>query len=329
MDHYNIIYNSSHQVALTDIDVQPGPYCMSFGFDHDQLTRSIKRVGLINCPLIIRNSHKKFDIVTGYRRIHALKSLGWKTIPCRILSEFEMPPLKCLLLNLHDNLASRKFNEVEKAMVLSRLSSWVQRAEILKDYMPFLGLPSHGPTLDFYLRLNQELDEKIRESITKGHLSLHAVKLLLEMDNAAKMGIFQLILKLMFNVNQQKQLIDYLIDISTTAKIKIADILEERTLKDICCDTRLNNPQKVSSVLRTLRSRIFPRLIDAEETFKRMASGLDLPEGVRISYPPFFESPNYRMEVLFKNGEELEQKIVHLGRIKSFSRLHDPWEKDE
>jgi len=328
MSIYNNTEGSSQPVRLKDIEDQPGPYCMSFGFDIEPLKRSLRRAGLINSPLLIKNRHEQLDIIIGYRRIQALKSLNRDSISCRIVSYSELSDLECLLLNLHDNLSFREFNDVEKGMVLRRLSSWVPRDEILEHYMPFLGLSSHGPTLDFFLKLDEELDEKIKESIAEGHLSLHASKLLLEMDIDARLSVFQLISKLKFNVNQQKQLIEYILDISNNNQETISEILEDVSLKNICSDTRMNNPQKVHSLLRMLRSRIFPRLTDAEKTFKRTASALDLPGGVRIHYPPFFEAPNYRLEIFFKSGKELKDKIERLSRIKGVSKLRDPWETD-
>ena len=63
-----------HQVDIKDIDVRPGAYCMSFGFDLAPLTESIQRVGLINNPVLIRDGTEKLTIIVGYRRIHALKN---------------------------------------------------------------------------------------------------------------------------------------------------------------------------------------------------------------------------------------------------------------
>ena len=106
-----------HLISMEDIDDRPNrPYCMSFEFDLTPLIRSIEKVGFINLPLLIRNEDKTLDVVLGFRRIKALKSLGWEKIPCKIFSESEMSPLECLLLSLNDNLATRTFNEVEKAM---------------------------------------------------------------------------------------------------------------------------------------------------------------------------------------------------------------------
>ena len=119
---------------------------------------------------------------------------------------------------------------------------------------------------------------------------------------------------------------EYIIDISNNNQEAIPKILEDVSLKNICADTRMNNPQKVHSLLRMLRSRIFPRLTDAEKTFKRTASALDLPEGVRIHHPPFFEAPNYWLEIFFKSGEELKDKVERLSHTKGISKLRDPWE---
>jgi len=301
---------------------------MSYGFDVKKLIESIRRVGLINSPVLKKNRDGKLSVVIGYRRIHALKSMGWDKIPCRILSESELTPLECLLLNLHDNLCYRDFNVVEKSMALSRLSSWLQRDEILNNYMPLLGLPSHEPTFFIYCRLDKELEEEIKASLTKGQLSLYAAKMFLDMDIGARSSIFRCIITLKFNINQQKQLIDYLLDISRGNYGSIPDILKEKTLKNIYSDTRMNNPQKVNALIRVLRSRLFPQLTAAETAFKKMVSGLDLPKGVSIKFPPFFEAADYRMQILFKDGKDLKEKIERLSGTEELAKLHDPWEKD-
>jgi len=323
-----LVGSTQHLVDTKHMDDQPGPYCMSFGYDQEPLIRSIKRVGLINHPLLIAEQDGKLDIVMGFRRIHALKALNWEKIPCRIVSPSELSHKECLLLNLHENLSFRKFNEIEKAMILNRLSSVIQRHEILKDYMPILDLSPQGSTLDFYLRIEKELNQEAKNMIVKGHLSLQAAKLILEMDDEARSQITGFMKKLKFNFNQQKQLIEYMLDISHKYKKSIAGILEKEPVKKICSDARMNNPQKVNSVLKVLRTIRFPQLAEAEEKFKKNVSRLDLPDGIKINYPPFFEAPNYRMELVFKDGKDLQEKLNQLILKKGLWKLHDPWEKD-
>jgi hypothetical protein len=315
-------------VDLKDIDDRPGPYCMSFGFNSKPLLQSIKRIGLVNPPLVVENRQGEMTIIIGYRRIQALKSLGWNKIPCKVLSKSDLPPFECLLLNLHDNIAIRKLNDVEKGMVLSRLENYINRTEILEQYMPLLDLPSHEPTLVFFMKLEKNLEKVIKEYLVHGHITLGTAKVLLEMDIESRKQIFYLISSIKLNINQQAQLLDYLIDLSRIYSKSTPDILREHPLESICSDTRMNNPQKAKALLHQLRAKRFPILYQAEMTFKNKVLSLDLPKGIRINAPPYFEGPNYRLEVLFKHGKELIEKIKSLSSIGGLKELGNPWEED-
>ncbi|MDP6180940.1 MAG: ParB N-terminal domain-containing protein, partial [Desulfatiglandales bacterium] len=155
---------------LKDLDENPGPFCMSFGFDLRPLIRSIEKYGLINTPIVTSNSDGSPDVVAGYRRILALKALKMEKIPCRDLSNSELSPLELLLFSLYDNLATREFNEVEMGMIFNRLMPFVSRKETREHYMPLLNLPSHDPTLDIFLKL-EELDLSIRVSLVEKRIS--------------------------------------------------------------------------------------------------------------------------------------------------------------
>ena len=327
MDITEIIQIEPQLVDSSRIDDSPGPYCMSFGFDLTPLTQSISNIGLVNCPLLIEDKRGFFTVIAGYRRIKALKSLGWNRIPCRILTESKISPLKCLLLNVYDNLATRKLNEVEKGMILNRLCLWVKRNEVMEVYMPLLDLPSHEPTLLFYKKLEEELDPGIKEYLVQKNLSLQVAQMLLGMEPGARSNVFRIISNIKFNINQQKQLIDYIVDLSNIEVKTISEILKEPWVEGIFIDNQLNNPQKAKAILKLLRARRFPTLVKAEKLFKKRVSRLGLPEGATISAPPFFEDPHYRLELLFKEGKELREKVNRLSQTVSLEDLRSPWEK--
>jgi len=316
-----------HLIDPGRIDDSPGPYCMSFEFDIKPLMRSIKRVGLINSPILIEDSKGTMVVISGYRRIQAVKSLKWDNIPCRVLQESEFSPLECLLLNLHENLATRSLNNVEKGMVLSHLNPCLPLAEIMKDYMPLLDLPSHEETFDLFLKIEKELNENIKVYLARGHISLQVVRMLLDMDPVSVFPVFGLISSLKFNINQQIQLINYIVDISHIIRVPVIELLKEQALENICLNNNLNTPQKAKAVLRLLKTRRFPSLTQAEKTFNKMVSSLNLPKRVRIDPPVFFESPDYRIEILFKEGKELREKIERLFQMKGIEELGNPWER--
>ena len=315
-------------IGMNEIDETPGPYCMSFGFDLKPLILSIEKFGPVNTPFVTKNSDGRVDVVVGYRRVLAMKSLKWEKVPCIDLSNSEFSPSECLLLNLHDNIVTRKFNDVEKGMILSRLISHLPRKKILEHYMPLLDLPSNASTLDILVRV-EELDHQIRLSFAEGYLSIHTIKALLEMDPESRSLIFKWMSNIKFNLNQQKYFIEYTSDIAIKERKTIFELLDEKNFYGILEENRLNNPQKAKWILEALRSRRFPVLTTAEKTFQKRVSGLNLPEGVKIKHPPFFEAPDYRLEIQFKNGKELKEKISSLSQLKNdVEKIGDPWQEE-
>ncbi len=321
-----------HTISFQRIDISrihdtAGPFCMSFGFNAAALARSIEQIGLVNPPVLITEKENNYHVVAGFRRIAALKSLGWTQCQCRVLSSEDCSPLGCFLINLYDNLSVRSFNEVEKAMVVSRLSAWVERDQLRKQYLPLLKISSRDANVDFYIKMENELEEEMKASIVQGRLSMHAVAGLLEMDSGTRLAVFRMISGVVLNVNQQKQFLEYISDMAHARRMRIEEVLDQDDIRKICDDSRMNNPQKADALLKVLRSSLFPRLTSAEQTFHKTISAIKFPAGVRIMAPPFFEAPYYKMEVLFKSGKELVQKIQDLSHAQGLLKIEDPWEK--
>jgi hypothetical protein len=134
---------------------------------------------------------------------------------------------------------------------------------------------------------------------------------------------------LRLNANQQRQFITYTEEISIREEKKISELLKEETILDKLNDSKLNNPQKAKVLINLLRSRRFPLLTRSENLFREKTKGLGLPDGISISHPPFFEDPDYRLEIFFKNGKKLREKIDALGKVKDLESLGDPWKEEE
>jgi hypothetical protein len=315
------------EVSVDRMDLAPGPFTMSYGFDLQPMKLSIKRAGLLNLPLLLESGAGRLIIVSGYRRIAALLEMDFKHLPARILKEREISSLDVLLINFFDNLATREFNSVEKGMALSRLANHFSAGEILSHYMALLGLPSRQPTLENYISFDRDLDESLKRGLVEGRISEPAAKALLDLMPEERKAVGQLFLDLTFTINQQKQLIELLKDISRTKRTSMADVLQEQRFLDIRSSHSLNGPQKTKSLLALLRLQKFPRLSRAEETFKKEVLRLQLPRHVRVQAPSYFESEFYRMEISFRNGKELKDVIDHLAGVDGLRQLGNPWEK--
>ena len=327
MDIQQITRNQTILVDINGIQEKPGPYSMSFGFDPSILIRSINEIGLINPPFVVKNEKGYLDVVIGFRRISALRSLNMKMIPCVDLSGLGFSKLELLQINLFDNLSIRKFNEIEIAMTLKRLSNYVSKEDIQEKYMPLLGV-SNRKEFDTYLAI-EGLEHKIKKSLSDCSLSRKIIKLTIGIDNKSSSIIFQWIRNLKLNFNQQIQFFEYLMDLSIAKENTIFDILSEDSFEDILRDNRSNNPQKVKRLLNLLRSMRFPALSLAEKRFQKQWNRLGFSNRVRIVPPPFFEAPDYRLELLFKDGNELKSLVDSIANTPDIGEIGNLWEVDE
>ena len=330
MDRLKIIDTLPQPVNLNQIDDSPGPCRMSYGFDTKPLADSIHRIGLINSPILIGKGEGggkiEFVVVAGFRRIKALEALGETHAPCRILPP-ETSFRKCLLINLYENLAIRGFNPVEKGMALARLLEWIPEKEVVKTFMPLFDLPSNEKVLHLFVRIETEFARQAKDLLAGGDLSTKAAKLLLEMDSADREKFCHYFSIIKFTKNQQTHFIDFIDDLSHIEGRAIARLLDDPELADICHNEQMNNPQKARALIAFLRTRRLPHLVKAEKRFRRMVEKLSLPESYRITPPPFFEGPNYRLEISFKNGKDLMEKVMILVHKEGLVTLKDPWDK--
>lgn len=308
----NVAQNQPIPIFLDKVEKEPGPYCMSFLVDLVQLKESIQKIGIINPPILIRNDRKMFDIVSGYRRIHALYQLDCAEAFCIVLPESESSPIDCIHTALFENCLVRNFNDVEKSMILRRLRPFVQEEYLLRQYMPILKLSSQKSVLDLYLAL-ESFELPLLESLVRGTLSLHSIQSMLDMNKNDRIILNEWINKLKLNINYQKYFIEYAVDISFKRQVSIADFLNDKTLKSIIKAEEINVPQKSKKVLNLLREMRYPRLTQAEKIFRNEVSRLDLPAGAKITAPPNFEGHEYTLEIRFEDGGILAKKISEIS----------------
>lgn len=313
-------------VSLPDISQEPGPTTMSFGYDPAPLQHSIVNAGMVNSPIVREEINGKATIIAGFRRIHAVRSLGWESVSCRVVAGSEVGDFEGLMINLHDNLIVRTLNEVEKGMVLSRLAEHLGTEEILSRFMPLLGMASHYPLYRLYLEMDKGLSLEEKEYVAQGFVSFTALKAAMAVAPASRLALLRMLHDLRLNINQQLQFIDYIVDLTTSNCRDIVKMLHEPPLADLCGQTSINRPQKAKAILTYLKSIRFPALSQAEQGFKASVSRLNLPKGVRIEPPPYFEGPELKMEILFRHGRDLKKKVDHLAQIEALETIDPPWE---
>ncbi len=262
-------------------------------------------------------------MVSGYQRLLAVKELGRKDTLCHILPD-NFSAFNALLFNLNDNLIHRQLNTIEKVMILQRLTRFLSTEEIVANFMPILDIPSNKEQLELFLSLN-DLEDRIKVSIAMERLSTRVGGLMRGVGNNDRIKINDLFTSFKWSFNQQWETIQWIKEIASREGRSIKEIIDTKEIKEIVDSDRINNPQKIKAIVKILKFRRFPSLSRAERSFNKGISNLTLPPGVKIIPPPFFEGTNYRLEVTFRKGEDLREKLVSLSKLPGLERITDIW----
>lgn len=299
---------------------------MSYEYDNSKLINSIEKIGLINKPSIVKRNDQSIEVVTGYRRINALKKLGIKEVCCFDLTGSGMSDDELLMLALHDNLFSREFSIIEKSMIINVLNELVKDINIIYDVCSLINV--NRKDYSTLLKINM-LDNTIKQAILNGNLQIKTIELLLQMETPDVLLISDWLTKLRLSYNYQVQFIEYISDISRVYKCSISSFMDEEFFQNLLDDHKKNIPQKTKELMDYLRIRRNPTISRCQEMFDKKIKKLNLPANVRVVNPRYFESEGYKLEINFNNGEELIGILIKLTDAKmAFIDIKDPWLDD-
>jgi len=98
--------------------IHPSPDQPRLEFSIDDLTKELRRDGLLN-ELVVRRKGELFELVDGERRYRALRKLGWKKVPVRLVHADDN---RARLLVFKLNKIRKNYSVEEEAKFLKRLS---------------------------------------------------------------------------------------------------------------------------------------------------------------------------------------------------------------
>lgn len=99
----------------------------------EDLVESIKTVGL-QTPIGVTDTGEGYAVIYGFRRLKAVKTLGYTQIDARLLENHTTSNL--YLLNLQENVTRKSLSPIEEAEAIQRL---IDMGESPEDFAPALG----------------------------------------------------------------------------------------------------------------------------------------------------------------------------------------------
>jgi hypothetical protein len=145
-----------------------------------------------------------------------------------------------------------------------------------------------------------------------------------EPDTTALVTLFS---KLSFSRQMQRELAEWLHEISVFGKTSISESLALKEVEDILTSTTLNAPQKISRFHEFVYAKRFPLYSKAKKAWTRQVH-LTNPDPGRITFQasPFFEKNDLEVRIKVKSADAAKETLEKLSRIPAdiWKGLIDP-----
>ena len=300
-------------ISLSDVALENQTFRITTDKDLSDITKSIKRVGLINPPVVISNGRSGLHIVCGYRRIKASIKLGCDRIPARLLPE-NTNGLSCALLSISENITERPLNQLEISRALSILKDQEPIREKFVAIAQSLGLPHTTSIINKMLPLCR-LPEQLQGGIVSGALSLPTALMLSNFseDNALLLGEF--IIKLRLSLHKQREMLGLLEEIVINEDTSYRHVLSAEQISGIMDDPELDMPRKAGMIRSYIKKRRYPNLSEAQDAFEHMKGALKIGDNASLNPPPGFESNRYTFSFTFSSISDIKTQAETLNRL--------------
>jgi ParB family chromosome partitioning protein len=315
-------------IPLQQIDLSDDTFSVNYLPDLQRLRSSIKEIGLIQ-PVLLRKKSGRYQIVCGFRRISIMKELGKCEIGSQVFEEKEMDEFQLFSLSLYENLATRGFNLVEKAMALDKLIHRFQTDTdaVIKTFLPSFSLEPNEKILKTYLALAQ-MEDEIKTYVLKEEVSRSNIRRLSALTPDDRMAVLSLISRLKLGENRLREVLTFLEEIARRNRCKEKDIVQRSEIQDILFQKELTPTQKTERVKKVLLNLRYPNMHQMEKEFEKKRKGLDLPSNISLHHSPFFEGRELRVEFQFETMEEYQSILSALSGLPGKEAFKQMIQKD-
>jgi ParB-like chromosome segregation protein Spo0J len=281
--------------------------------DLERLRSSIEEVGLIQ-PAILRRKAEKCQIVCGFRRIAVLREKGSPAVEGSVVEEDDEFRLFCL--SLHDNLTTRGLNAVEKAIALDKLISRFQidRSAVITKFLSLFSLETNEKILDTFLSLAR-MEDEMKAYVLREEVSRSNIRKLAALSAENRITTLSLISQLKLGENSLREILTLLDEISQRNRCTTQKIVGDPQVQAILAQEELTPSQQTERVKRVLSGLRYPRMRLLEERFEKGRKALNLPPGVVVQHPPFFEGKGLKVEIQFKTIEQYQALLSALAAL--------------
>jgi len=315
-------------IPLQQIDLSDETFSINFRPDLHGLRSSILGVGLIQ-PVLLRKKSGGYQIICGFRRISVVKELGKSEIEARVFEEKEADEFQLFSLSLQENLTTRGFNTVEKAIALEKLVHRfrIDSDTVIKNFLPLFSLEPNEKILNTFLSL-AGMEDGIKEYVLKEEVSRSNIRKLANLTPDDRVAILSLISPLKLGENRLREILTFLEEISRRNQCQAKEIVQRADIQVILSQKEFTPSQKTERVKKVLMDLRYPTMHKLEEEFQKKRKDLNLPSRISLHHSPFFEGRELRVEFQFETMEEYQSILSALLLLPGKETFKEMIQKD-
>jgi ParB family chromosome partitioning protein len=311
-------------VPVEQILIEDIRFKISTGAVSGALVASIRLVGLLNPPILISSSGG-VRIISGFKRIAALRQLGITSIPARLLDP-ATPDESCIRIAIIENSSQRSMNLVEQANAVGLLATFCNNSRQLADAACSVGL-SVNPSMAEKLKKLAAMEDTLKTGVLEGTIALPVAIQLHDMENSADaQALVPLLMDLGLSLNRQREMLEWIASISRRDDISVSQLLAAEEIVNCLRDPNLDRRRKGRMIRKYLKTSRYPTIQSYEKRFDDIVKKLALAKGTILTAPPHFESPSYGLHFEFSSHNELLRKLEEFEKIIESKDLKSIWE---
>jgi ParB family chromosome partitioning protein len=303
------------KISIEQIDSSDETFSVNFMPNLQRLRSSIEEIGLIQ-PVLLREKKEGYQIICGFRRISVFRELRKVEIDSKVFEEKEMDDLQFFLVSLHENLSTRGFNTVEKAIALDKLVHCfrVDPSFVIQTYLPLFSLEPHEKILNTFLSLVQ-MEDEIKRYVLEEEVSRSNIRKLSALSSKDRIGLLSLLSSLKLGENRLREVLSLLNEISRKEGLTMTEIVQQEDLQKILSQKDLTPSQRTEHVKKVLMDLRYPRMRKKEEDFEKKRKELNLPSCISLRHEPYFEGRGLRVEFQFESVEQYRSIVSTLAQV--------------
>ena len=315
-------------IPVPDVALDDEAFVVTYRPQMQRVLDSVARMGVLT-PLHLRRTGESapLQLVAGSKRLRAARQAGQATVPALVHEAVELSEQQAFLLAVHDNLACRPFNAVEKARILRRLRHDFQYldADLIEQFCPLLDLPPRADTLHTYCTL-AILDDALQAATVESGLPVDVAVWAGGLDTVDRQAVLPLFTGLQLGSNRAQACAAYIDEVCQRDACSAAALFERLDLPALLADPQRSGPQKREAVRHALRQARYPQLTAHEQRYREVVRRLRLPPAISLRPPPHFENRQYQVSFSFSQRQELRhaaQRLLEAADSDALDGLFD------